>query len=59
MTYACQIDLLRILRAPLSLLMASNYPEKSTPQTEKVASCLREAISELEVIVRTAADEQR
>jgi hypothetical protein len=57
-TYACQIDLLRILRATLSLMTAAEYPEKGNPVTEKVASCIREAISELEISVRTATNEQ-
>lgn len=48
MPYACKVDLLRILRATLSLLEAADYPEKDTPQTEKVAGCLREAIRELQ-----------
>jgi hypothetical protein len=48
MPYACEVDLLRILRATLSLLEAADYPEKETPQTQKVAHCLREAISGLE-----------
>jgi len=51
-TYSCQIDLLRILRATLSLLTVAEYPEKSDPQTEKVASCIREAICELELSIR-------
>jgi len=57
-TYSCQIDLLRILRATLSLMTAADYPEKGDPRTEKVASCIREAICELEISVRSAADEQ-
>jgi len=57
-TYACQIDLLRILRATLSLMMAADYPEKGSAQTEKVASCIREAICELELSIRTQADDQ-
>lgn len=52
-TYACQIDLLRILRATLSLITAAEYPEKGSPSSEKVASCIREAISELETSIRT------
>ena len=57
-TYACQIDLLRILRATLALMKAADYPEKGDPRTEKVANCIREAICELEVSVRTATNEQ-
>lgn len=58
MTYACQIDLLRILRATLSLLTAVDYPEKGNARTEKVASCIREAICELEISVRTTTGEE-
>jgi hypothetical protein len=53
MTDACQIDLLRILRATLSLMEVAEYRGKGNPHTEKVANCLREAISELEASTRT------
>lgn len=48
MTYACQIDLLRILRATLSLVKAADFPEKDSPLTDKVSTCISSAISELE-----------
>ena len=49
MTHASHRDLLRILRATLSLLKAAEYPDEGTTQTKKVANCLREAILELEI----------
>jgi hypothetical protein len=59
MTYAYHRDLLRILRATLSLLKAAEYPHKGTPQTKKVANCFRETILELEISIRTTNDGQR
>jgi len=56
MTHTSHRDLLRILRATLSLLKAAEYPDRGNPQTEKVANCLREAILELEISTHTTND---
>ena len=57
MTYACQIDLLRILRATLSLMKAADYPEKETQLTNRVADCINSAIHELETALSSAPAE--
>ena len=52
-----QLDILKILKAMLSLLENAAYKDRNSDQIAHVKSCIREAISGLEVLTRSSSSE--
>ena len=57
MRYECEIDLLRILHATLSVLDNAEYPGKGSEHVERAKECIREAVVSLEMASRAKSAE--